>query len=307
MDKNSRQNVSEKNTKSSTGGKLSNRDQVAEQDTEPGILDRVAESAARLAGSVVRSGTQGAPALDSNMLAEAKSGQAADNSSTMSQEWMAESSTRRGVAASSLYTPEDSASARPSGTSALLFRQAVRAAPDPSDGTYSASGAPLPSSHQVSLADNLDGHGVVEFLAHTMPASMSVGDISGPTSGLRVPARQRGPHRADTVEVADPVTYLQGSSYAADMESSDYRMSQSIQDGPAQHVLQASPIGLARSWDEHGASVLEEWELNEAWDRAWMDTAWTSARKREKAAESKKPERVLPSNRNLSYLLKPRI
>ncbi|KAJ2121296.1 hypothetical protein IW147_004391 [Coemansia sp. RSA 720] len=308
MDKNSRRNASEQNPNSSTGGKLSNRDPVAEQDTEPGILDRVAESAARLAGSVVRSRTQGVSALDSNMLAEAKSGQAADNSSTISQEWMAESSTRRGMAASSsLYTPEDSASVRSGGTSAALFRQAVRSAPEPSGDTYSATGAPLPSSHQVSLADNLDGHSVVEFLAHTMPASMSVGDISGPTSGLRVPARQHGLHRADTVEVADPVAYLQGSSYAADMESSDYRVPQSIQDGPTQHVLQASPTGLARSWDEHGASVLEEWELNEAWDRAWMDTAWTSARRREKAAESKKSERVLPSNKNLSYLLKPRI
>ncbi|KAJ2828301.1 hypothetical protein IWW50_001452 [Coemansia erecta] len=307
MDRNSHQNAPEQKPNSPRDSKRDEKDLDAGQSTEPGLLGRVAESAARLAGSVARSGAQGASAFDPHMLAEAKSGQQAEGSSTMSQQWMAESSTRLGK--STTGTPDISeglASIKPE-SAAASFRHAARAVPEPAGMAHPASRALPESSHQVSLAENLDGRGVTDFLAHTMPTSMSIGDISGPASGPRVPARQHGPHRADTVETTDPIAYLQGTSYAADMEPSDHRVPQGSREDPAAHMPHASPIGLSRSWDEHGASVLEEWELNEAWDRAWMDTAWTSARKREKAAESTKTEPVLPSKKNLSYLLKPRI
>ncbi|KAJ1849288.1 hypothetical protein LPJ70_000556 [Coemansia sp. RSA 2708] len=298
-------------------GKRSSRGLEAGHDTKPGILGRIAESAAHLSGSVSRGGAQGAAALTPGMLAEAKSGRQ-EESNPMSQEWVAESSSRSDTTAATAEAPGDPVAMRPGGSAAALFREAARAsakqrsmAPaaeeidsNPSHNEPAILGPASTGSHQVSLAEGLDGRSVTEFLAHSMPTSMSIGDISGPTVGARLPARPHGPHQAGIVETTDPVAYLQGATYAADMESSDHQVPQVSREDPVARMPHASPASLAKSWDEHGASVLEEWELNEAWDRAWMDTAWTSARKREKTAN---PEPVQPSSKNLSNLLKPRI
>ncbi|KAJ2490129.1 hypothetical protein IWW37_003397 [Coemansia sp. RSA 2050] len=121
--------------------------------------------------------------------------------------------------------------------------------------------------------------------------------------------RQQGPrpkNRGGSQQGSiDPVAYLQSTSYAVDMELVDHQVPQSTLGAVDRQTLSVSPGGASRGWDEHEASVLEEWQLNEAWDRAWMDTAWGSAQKRAPAEPSKDP--VLPSNKNLNYLLKPRI
>ncbi|KAJ2783669.1 hypothetical protein H4R18_001579 [Coemansia javaensis] len=219
----------------------------------PGLLGRVAESAARLAGAM--------PRLDPAQLSGAKSGEQREDGAAASRQWAADRDHGGGSAGP----------AEP--TAAASFRAAARA-----------------TSHQVSLAQGLDGRGVADFLAQGLPTAMGTGSIGGLSAGQRGPARPQGPHAA--TETTDPVAYLQGTSYAADME------------GGGSPEPRASPPNLARSWSEHGASVLEEWQLNEAWDRAWMDTTWSSARPADKAPEA---EPVAPSHKNLSHLLKPRI
>ncbi|KAJ2643043.1 hypothetical protein GGF44_001364 [Coemansia sp. RSA 1694] len=161
------------------------------------------------------------------------------------------------------------------------------------------------SSHQVGLAQSLDGQDVAKLLSQTMPASISTGPARTFSYDQQPP--QLGHQRQPPPRAIDPVAYLQGTTYAADMELFDHQVphDQAARGAADGQALAASPGGASRGWDEHGASVLEEWQLNEAWDRAWMDTAWGSAQK--KAPAEPRAEPVLPSHKNLSYLLKPRI
>ncbi|KAJ2160214.1 hypothetical protein GGF46_002423 [Coemansia sp. RSA 552] len=179
------------------------------------------------------------------------------------------------------------------GPAAASFRQAARSA-------HNRATEPIAeaSSHQVRLAENLDGRGVTDFLAQSMPTSISIGAIGGPSPGLHVTAQQHGAQATRPADPADPVSYLQSTTYAADMERDDDRYQP--------HSADQSPAttGPDRSWGLQGTAVLEEWQLNEAWDRAWMGTAWASARKREKAAGGDAAE---PTSKNLSNLLKPRM
>ncbi|KAJ1740674.1 hypothetical protein LPJ78_003372 [Coemansia sp. RSA 989] len=282
MDKNTSQNADKQSLPHKTRrSSNSTTEPEATPLAEPGLLGRVAESATRLASSIARSTTQGGSTLNVDSLAEAKSEQQAESSTSMSQEWMAERSkhhtaTSHASAGSQLLPGQRD-------TAATSFRQAMRS---------NAS----QSSHQVSLAENLDGQGVVEFLGSRMPTSISTGGISSiaPSEAVASPRE-----KDEASEIKDPVAYLQSTCYT---DSVDRRVPQAPQDNPAASQL---AMGVSKSWDEHSASILEEWELNEAWDRAWMDTAWKSARKREK--ESAKPEAVQPTSKNLSYLLKPRI
>ncbi|KAJ2078299.1 hypothetical protein H4R24_004576 [Coemansia sp. RSA 988] len=292
------------------------------KDEDSGLLGRVAESATRLASGFTRSGAHGTSILDGQALSAAKAGQQQEPVASASQMWVAENSLHKGLSSA----PNDSATFTGSSSlAAASFRQATRAVLSQEHDTLSenihgrqASQATqdgwqttentLPAtSHQVFLAERLDGQGVTAFLAQSMPTSMDVGGIGSISSGISGSAQQRNRHSVGTAELTDPVMYLQGSTYASDMESSDHQVPIDSQRGSRSQLTQASPSDLSKSWNEHGASVLEEWQLNEAWDRAWMDTAWTSARKREKAAEGANPESVLPSNKNLSYLLKPRM
>ncbi|KAJ1818013.1 hypothetical protein LPJ56_001933 [Coemansia sp. RSA 2599] len=282
----------------------------------PGLMSRIVDSASKLASSVSHSATSGPSAFDPNLLSEQKAGGQQGSSSSISREWVAEnrSANHTGLSERAADTDRPILAAGPS-SSASAFRQAIRAS--------NTHGPLLPSgvvktpadSHQVQLAQNIDGRGVVDFLSHSMPTSMStVVPGQGATMPLWQPARQMGPQVANTIETTDPIAYLQGTTYAADMEMSDHQVPSSSQN-PAAAVagnsgsLHSSPSGLIKSWNEHGASILEEWELNEAWDRAWMDTAWQTARKSQKDPEEEvpKPEPVVPSSRNLSNLLKPRI
>ncbi|KAJ2556951.1 hypothetical protein EV175_001655 [Coemansia sp. RSA 1933] len=167
-------------------------------------------------------------------------------------------------------------------------------------------------SHQVKLAEDLDGHGVIEFLSQRTPTSMSTGGISVLAgSGFETSAQYQDIPAPDLNKPADPVSYLQGTTYATDMEALDHHVPRERQkQTTSASAPSASPSGLAKAWDEHSASILEEWELNEAWDRAWMDTTWSSVQKKEKPGDkeaSVPADLVLPSNKNLSYLLKPRI
>ncbi|KAJ2846524.1 hypothetical protein GGI22_006228 [Coemansia erecta] len=166
-------------------------------------------------------------------------------------------------------------------------------------------------SHQVKLAEDLDGHSVVEFLSQKTPTSMSTGGISVLASSIPEPsAHGQNIQALSSAKPADPVSYLQGATYTTDMEALAHHVPRGMQGQTAStSAPSASPAGLAKAWDEHSASILEEWELNEAWDRAWMDTTWSSVQKKEKPADEKVPtaDPVLPSNKNLSYLLKPRI
>ncbi|KAJ2848183.1 hypothetical protein IWW36_003449 [Coemansia brasiliensis] len=283
MDKNTRQNADKQNLPHRTRSNSTTQAE-AKQPAESGLLGRVTESAARLASSVARSTVQNGAAFNVDSLAEAKPEQQAESSTSISQEWMAERSKHHTAAPES--SSEGQLSLGQRDTAAASFRQAMRS---------NAS----QSSHQVSLAENLDGQGVVEFLSNRMPTSISTGAISSISSGSDVLISQHDKDLARTAEIKDPVAYLESTNYT---DSVDHRVPQAPRDNPAASHL---PMGLSKSWDEHSASILEEWELNEAWDRAWMDTAWKSARKREK--ESAKPEAVQPTSKNLSYLLKPRI
>ncbi|PIA15872.1 hypothetical protein COEREDRAFT_81605 [Coemansia reversa NRRL 1564] len=299
-------------------------DNIAEADKnkDSGFLDRVAESATRLASDFTCDRAHGALILDEQTLSAAKLGQQQETVVSASHMWMAESSSRNKSSA----TPDDNAVfTGSSGTAAASFRQAARVVSaleqnTPLEDTHGQHNDQViqgskqttedslsTTSHQVFLAERLDGQGVTTFLTQSMPTSMSVDGIGSTNSRYPEPAQQPSEHSIGGKKLTDPVMYLQGSTYALDMESGDHQVPLGSQGNSETQLLQASPLSLSKSWNEHGASVLEEWQLNEAWDRAWMDTAWTSARKREKAAEDSKPESVLPSNRNLSYLLKPRM
>ncbi|KAJ1735512.1 hypothetical protein LPJ61_000505 [Coemansia biformis] len=291
----------------------------ASREDGPGLLARVAASASRLASDIATS--SGMAALDPALLAEAKSGEPQESRASASREWTAGNNGSSATTAAALATQPLGLGAAGSSGAPASFRRAARTAPGQGGGLpadalrphaqggrqETASSAVPVASHQVSLAQSLDGRGVAEFLEQSTPASMSTGDAGAFPAGPRLPARQHGPQAAGAVEATDPVAYLHGSTYAADMERGDHREPRSTQGGAVPAALQASPASIARGWDEHGASVLEEWQLNEAWDRAWMDTAWSSARAREKAAEDPAAAPVPPSHRNLSYLLKPRI
>ncbi|KAJ2855056.1 hypothetical protein FB639_006279, partial [Coemansia asiatica] len=297
----------------------------------PGLVGRIVDSASKLTNSVARSATHGPTAFDPNLLSESKAGsqQGPHSSSLISHEWVAENRPGNQAALSGYAAGANKPSmvAGPSST-ASAFRQAMQTSDIQHKTAISGSAinahvvVDQAESHQVQLAQNMDGQGVVDFLSHPMPTSMStVIPGQGATISPWHPARQTGPHAANTIETTDPIAYLQGTTYAADMELPDHQVPSSLQNTAASAVavveaeagsgnagsLHSSPSGLIKSWNEHGASILEEWELNEAWDRAWMNTAWQTARKPEKDSvkEEAKPELVVPSNRNLSNLLKP--
>ncbi|KAJ2415794.1 hypothetical protein H4218_002089 [Coemansia sp. IMI 209128] len=278
-------------------------------DSDPGFLGRIALSATQLAGSI----SQGTPILDSDALAEAKLGRR-EGSTSASQSHVAEGSQSR--AAYSQRRPE---LASMGGGAASAFRQQSRAIVGddnrPSHGVldYKGKSASTDShdqhsllrttSHQVGLAQSLDGQDVAKLLSQTMPTDMSV----MPTSATAYKQQWSRPKNQgwSQPESIDPVAYLQSTGYAVDMELVDHQVPQSTLGATDGQTLSASPVGASRGWDEHEALVLEEWQLNEAWDRAWMDTAWGSAQK--KAPVEPRADPVLPSNKNLSYLLKPRI
>ncbi|KAJ1883717.1 hypothetical protein LPJ66_010955 [Kickxella alabastrina] len=272
--------------------------QTTRQNKGAGMLGRVAGSANRLATGIVRSGAHGPSVFDPSILAESKSGRQGETSS-MSQEWMAESS--QGRPATHTHTSSDQLPvvSGPSST-ASAFRQAARKSQT--------------ESHQVQLVQNLDGQDVIEFLSRTLPTSMNATEADRGAAAVWKLTRQQGPYTAGTLETTDALAYLQGSTYAADMEIQDHQVPLSVP-GSVKAVgnttlLRSSPSGLAKSWNEHGALILEEWRLNEAWDRAWMGTAWQTSQKKETAPDkpqTPKAEPVKPSKRNLSYLLKPRI
>ncbi|KAJ2910734.1 hypothetical protein GGI21_000554 [Coemansia aciculifera] len=274
---------------------------------DTGLLERIALSATRLAGSAL----QGVPALDSDALAEAKLGRREGSTST-SLVCEAESSHATQVT-NSRRQPE---LAKTDTGAASAFRQHLRTAAGSgkeqardSKGKGKSGGIEYydQDSHQVGLAQTMDGQDVAKFLSQTMPASMST------TGPIRTVFHEQqslplAEHQSQSqTRIVDPVAYLQGTGYAADMEHSDYRVAHrhGAQVTTDRQALAASPGGANRGWDEHGASVLEEWQLNEAWDRAWMNTAWGSAQRKAPAEPGAEP--VLPSNKNLSYLLKPRI
>ncbi|KAJ1851992.1 hypothetical protein LPJ73_002914 [Coemansia sp. RSA 2703] len=282
------------------------------QQSDPSMLGRIADSASRLAGGIIRSATHGPSSLDPSAIAERKTGGQA-GTSAMAREWMAEHTYGKPDG----HADRDDMPAAVSGSSsaASAFRQTARAlAPMPAASSVVPTENQL-QSHQVQLAQNLDGRGVVDFLAQTMPTSMST---VIPGQGASMPsshqARTTGPHSAGTIETTDPIAYLQGTTYATDMELADHLVPHSMpplstSNSTAANAgsLHSSPSGMIKSWNEHGASILEEWELNEAWDRAWMDTAWHTAKEKAKTAQDPKSEPVVPANRNLSNLLKPRI
>ncbi|KAJ1998574.1 hypothetical protein GGI04_004940 [Coemansia thaxteri] len=301
--------------------------------SDPSLLGRITQSATKLASTIAHGATQGRLVPGSDALAEAKTGQQAGSVSA-SQAWVAESSLTHD--ANTRHMPERQVL----GDAAFAFRHHVRAAVRHDEQRYSEDGrrstehvdykgkdtVHIPpslqeparpgnseagtgihaESHQVGLAQGLDGQAVADFLSQTMPASMSV-------TQTRTSVHEQQPHlarqqilpRPETSGAVDPVAYLQGTTYAADMELLDHQVPQSLQEASSRHAPAASPLGMSRAWDEHGASVLEEWQLNEAWDRAWMDTTWGTTQKDAQAKPRAEP--VLPSTKNLSNLLKPRI
>ncbi|KAJ2013795.1 hypothetical protein GGI08_004760 [Coemansia sp. S2] len=287
-------------------------------DGDLGFLGRIALSATQLSGSI----SQGKSTFDSDTLAEAKLGRREGSAST-SQSHAAEGSQAHVINAQ--RQPEQASTV---GGAASAFRQHLRATTGREEQVH-AAGDNRPSheafidykgkgvstdypdrqpllhsgSHQVGLAQSLDGQDVAKLLSQTMPASMSIMPTDAAVYEQQRPqlAHQGQPQ----AEAIDPVAYLQSASYAVDMELLDHQVPQSTRGITDGHALSASPGGASRGWDEHGASVLEEWQLNEAWDRAWMDTAWGSAHKKD--AVEPKADPVLPSHKNLSYLLKPRI
>ncbi|KAJ1989278.1 hypothetical protein GGI25_004820 [Coemansia spiralis] len=315
---------SDKNKKNSSH----NEDLALSQTGEHGILNQVASSASRLARSIAgSSAADSATAFDLGALTDAKSGQGGESSWSGSQEWLTENSHRYGQGLAEPFPLVGTNS-----SAATSFRQSARAASAVerssrlsaigNNKAYSNTqyGFPIAEnthyterkkqSHQVKLAEDVDGRDVVEFLSHGTPTAMGTGSISA-VSGTRLgePTQRQHMPAVGLAETADPIAYLQSTTYAIDMEALDHQVPQGLREATVgTGAPSASPAGLAKAWDEHGASILEEWELNEAWDRAWMDTTWSSARKKEKATEDETVvDTVLPSNKNLSYLLKPRI
>ncbi|KAJ1800972.1 hypothetical protein LPJ59_000657 [Coemansia sp. RSA 2399] len=295
-------------------------DPAPSRNQDRGVLHQMASSASRLARSVASSNPA---AVDLDALSEAKSGQT-EGAFSMTREWFAENGYKHA------QDPTESISLAGSSGSSAAFRQAARTTSaqriSPPGGfnrenTSLRHSGDIPTdmaftdrptqSHQVKLAEHLDGHGVVEFLSQKTPTSMSTGGISVLASSLSGSSAQGQNIQAlSSANPADPVSYLQGATYTTDMEALDHHVPRETQGQTAStSAPSASPAGLAKAWDEHSASILEEWELNEAWDRAWMDTTWSSVQKKEKPADEKVPtaDPVLPSNKNLSYLLKPRI
>ncbi|KAJ2660087.1 hypothetical protein IWW48_003139 [Coemansia sp. RSA 1200] len=286
-----------------------------------GALHNIASSASRLARSVANNrGDSSSTTADLGVLSEAKTGQTEGNF-PMAQTWFAESGYYRE------HSTTDPVPLAESSGSAAAFRLAARSQTNnplerinnrdihlrqtentPSDTHFAGRKT---QSHQVRLAEDLDGRGVVEFLSQNMPTSMSTGGISALTTrGSEGVAHSHGVHQSGLSNLVDPVAYLQETTYAADMEAFDHQVPHTGQgEASRTNVLSASPSGLAKAWDEHSASILEEWELNEAWDRAWMDTTWSSAQGKERPNSKSEPASnpTLPSNRNLGYLLKPRI
>ncbi|KAJ2780501.1 hypothetical protein GGI15_003524, partial [Coemansia interrupta] len=309
-----RNDSSAKRSEKAAGKVAEDRDKASSeaQPSDPGMLGRIADSASRLAGGIVRSATHGPSSLDLNAIAERKTGGQA-GTSTMAREWVAE----HGHSKPDGHADSDDRPTMIAGPSsaASAFRQTARTLT-----SVPATSSVIPTenrhqSHQVQLAQNLDGQGVVDFLAQTMPTSLST---VIPGQGASAPSwhqdRIAGPHAAGTIETTDPIAYLQGVTYANDMELADHLVPRSMpMSSPSNTIaanagsLHSSPSGMIKSWNEHGASILEEWELNEAWDRAWMDTAWHTAKEKAKTTQDPKPEPVVPANRNLSNLLKPRI
>ncbi|KAJ2519869.1 hypothetical protein H4217_002415 [Coemansia sp. RSA 1939] len=287
-----------------------------------GALHNIASSAWRLARSVANNhGASSSATADLSALSEAKTGQT-EGSLPMAQTLFAESSYYRE------HSTTDPVPLAESSGPAAAFRLAARSkTSNPLERTNNRDihlqqtentlsdthfSGKKTQSHQVKLAEDLDGHGVVEFLSQNMPTSMSTGGISALTTrdsgGI---AHGYGTQQSGWPNLVDPVAYLQETTYAADMEAFDHQVPRAGKGEEASrtNVLSASPSGLAKAWDEHSASILEEWELNEAWDRAWMDTTWSSAQGKEKPNSKSEPASnpTLPSNRNLGYLLKPRI
>ncbi|KAJ1966489.1 hypothetical protein GGI12_000064 [Dipsacomyces acuminosporus] len=308
-------------------GKAAGKDSVASN-----ILSRVADSASRVVKDIANSGSVGASASDVNdVLSETKAQRSQrEGSTSQSREWMADT---RHTNASSPTSASELPFAPEHATAASAFRQAIHASTRNS-GLIDAAGnnglagehakaaqsgtenvniraftayadESTGGSHQVRLAQNLDGQAVTDFLSQSLPTSMSISHVGRDQSHWKPPARQHGPHAAGTAETADPIAYLQGTTYALDMELFD-RQAPASGPSPSSSTSSAS-TGNNKSWDAvHGASILEEeWELNEAWDRAWMSTAWRKTER--KSSETQKAEQVLPSNKNLSYLLKPRM
>ncbi|KAJ2867085.1 hypothetical protein GGH94_001064 [Coemansia aciculifera] len=288
-------------------------------DSDPGLLGRIALSATQLAGSI----SQGKSTFGSDALAEAKLGRREGSAST------SQSHATEGIQAQAIYAQRRPELASTVGGAASAFRQHLRATTGreeqahttgdnrPSHETvidYKGKGTSTEyhdrqlllhgGSHQVGLAQNLDGQDVAKLLSQTMPASMSImpTDAAAAYEQHQPQLTHQGQSQPGAI---DPVAYLQSASYAVDMELFDHQVPQSARGTTNGHTLSASPGGASRGWDEHGASVLEEWQLNEAWDRAWMDTAWGSAHKKDPVEPKADP--VLPSHKNLSYLLKPRI
>ncbi|KAJ1771118.1 hypothetical protein IW140_004005 [Coemansia sp. RSA 1813] len=278
----------------------------------------MAHSASRLARSVANSSEA---AVDLDVLSEAKSGQA-ERSFSMPREWFSENNSKHAYGSAEplpLSKPSDSSAA---------FRQAARTSvsqrnnpPESANKECSAlwqasdisTDMPIAyratQSHQVKLAENLDGHSVTEFLSQGMPTSMSTGGISALAGrSSETYAQYQKTQASSLTEQTDPVAYLQGTTYATDMEALDHQVPQGGKgQTAATNAPSASPSGLEKAWNEHSASILEEWELNEAWDRAWMDTTWSSVQKKPTGEEGPAADPVLPSSKNLSYLLKPRI
>ncbi|KAJ2766958.1 hypothetical protein IWQ57_004150, partial [Coemansia nantahalensis] len=182
------------------------------REDDPGLLARVADSATRLASGIASSSARGAAALDPAALAEAKSDEQRESGSYASRDWVADAA-GSGPAAG----PSGAGAAGPSHTAAASFRRAAHT----TLGQAAADSGRPAASHQVSLAQGLDGRAVAEFLEQSAPAAMSTGGIDPFSAGLRVPARQHGQQAAGVVETTDPVAYLQGSTYATDMERSD--------------------------------------------------------------------------------------
>lgn len=275
---------------------LKQKGNVAEK---PSLAERVTTSANQLAASVASSSTRGAIVSGNRTMGgDAKSLGRQDNSALASQEWMAEKGSNK-----SNYNNKDMNAGQ--STSAVAFRRQMRSA-SLQDGIPTGTSNVAGSSHQVALAQNLDGRGVVDFLAKDTPTPMYT---SLPSA---VPSIKKNNYlRQDTSTAIDPVTYLKGSTYSIDMEGFDDHQilpNINIQSSSSSSTSGSPASRTNKAWSEHGASVLEEWQLNEAWDRAWMDTAWSVATKKDKDDNDEdKTEPVLPNNKNLSYLLKPRI
>ncbi|KAJ1958031.1 hypothetical protein EC988_000527 [Linderina pennispora] len=261
-------------------------------------LGRIAESATKLASDIAF----GKSSVNPNSLVAESKQQGGASSSTHRHEWMADSQRLQSSGSTDEHTyPSGSTSA------AAAFRQAARAANSTqsqgqrwsNERTVSAPQGEEPS-HQIQLAQQMDGAGVLDFLSQTQPTTMSVSHVGQDRSLHKPPARQQGPHAAGTVETTDPIAYLNGTTYAMDMESTDHRVVPHGERG-----VSGSPNHRPeKAWgDSNPTEGQEEWALNEAWNRAWMGTTWDEAKKKKEP----KPDHVQPTSKNLSHLLKPRI